>query len=277
MKWAAILAGGNGTRLLINGQTMLAHTRRRIAQTVLPFRTVCVVTRDHRRYYRNDLADVPPARIIEQPGNLGTAAAIAYSIARIRREDRRAVLGVFPVDHHYEDVKGFSQTLDATYREALRHPRLVFLLATEPSSPEPEFGWIEPGRLIDAVNGEAFAVKRFWEKPSRDMAHDLMARGSLWNTFVMIGDLDAFRLLLHSAVPEMARAFDLIERNRETEADAVAQLYASRQPVDFSRDVLMVYASHAAVVRLPDVGWTDLGQPARVRSFLTQHGLDAAS
>ena len=295
MRWAAILAGGDGTRLqpltrvwtgddrpkqfcpLLNGRTLLGHTRQRVAQNVPPFRTVCVVTRDHRPYYRAELADVSPARIIEQPGNLGTAAAIAYSMARIRREDRKAIIGVFPADHYYENEGRFSQAVDATYRAALRHPDLVFLLATEPTSPDADYGWIEPGRPVDTVGGDTFAVTRFWEKPSGDTATDLMARGCLWNTFVMIGGLDPFRLLLQSAVPEMARAFEHIERNRQTEAEAVARLYASCRPADFSRDVLMPHARHAAVVRLADVGWTDLGRPARVLRFLTQHRLAEAA
>jgi mannose-1-phosphate guanylyltransferase len=291
MTWATILAGGNGARLqpltraltgddrpkqfvpLLDGQTLLAQTRRRIARNILPIRTVCVVTRDHRPFYRDELADVPSARMIEQPGSLGTAAAIAYSIARIRREDPKAVMGVFPVDHYYEDVDGFSDTLDATYRAALRHPSLVFLLASPATSPEAEFGWIEPGRPIDALSRDTFAVKRFWEKPSHEVARDLLARGCLWNTFVMIGALDAFRLLLHTAVPNLARAFDLVERNHDSEVEAVAQIYTAWKPTDFSRDVLMPHPTNAAVVRMPEVGWTDLGQPARVRKFLLQHGL----
>jgi mannose-1-phosphate guanylyltransferase len=291
MRWAAILAGGNGTRLqsltrvwtgdnrpkqfcpLLNGQTLLAQTRQRIAENVPPARTVYAVTRDHRPYYRPELADVRPARLIEQPGNLGTAAAIAYSIARIRREDRKAVIGVFPADHYYQNEGRFSQALDATYRAALRRPGLVFLLATEPTGPEAEYGWIEPGRPVDTASRDTFAVTRFWEKSSREMAADLMARGCLWNTFVMIGGVDSFRRLLHSAVPEMARGFDLVERNRQTEAEAVAHIYASCRPADFSRDVLMPHASHAVVLRLGDVGWTDLGQPSRVLRFLAEHRL----
>jgi mannose-1-phosphate guanylyltransferase len=291
MRWATILAGGSGTRLqsltrlwtgdnrpkqfcpLLNGQTLLARTRKRIARTVPPGRTVYAVTHDHRLYYRPELSDVYPARLIEQPGNLGTAAAIAYSMARIRREDPKAVIGVFPADHHYENERRFSHTLDATYRAALRHPDLVFLLAAEPTSAEAEYGWIEPGRPVDIASRDTFAVTKFWEKPSREMAAELMARGCLWNTFVMIGSLDSFRRLLHSAVPEMARAFDLVERNRLTEAGAVARIYASGRPADFSRDVLMPRATHSAVVRLGDVGWTDLGQPARVLRFLALHRL----
>ena len=291
MKWAAILAGGSGTRLqsltrlwtgdkrpkqfcpLLNGQTLLDRTRRRIARTVPPGRTVYAVTREHRPYYRAELADVYPARVIEQPGNLGTAAAIAYSMARIRREDHKAIVGVFPADHYYENERRFSQALDAAYRSALRHPGVVLLMAAEPTSPEAEYGWIEPGRPVDTASRDTFTVARFWEKPSRDLAADLMARGCLWNTFVMIGDLDSFRLLLHAAVPDMARAFEQVERNRQTEAEAVARIYSSSHPADFSRDVLVPRASHAAVVRLAGVGWTDLGQPTRVLRFLAEHRL----
>lgn len=291
MRWAAILAGGNGRRLqpltrlwtgddrpkqfcaLLNGETLLAHTRRRIAQNVLPCRTVCVVTREHRPYYQAELADVSPARMIEQPGDLGTAAAIAYAMTRIGRQDRKAVIGVFPTDHHYEHEARFSEAVDATYHAAARHPALVFLLAAEPTSPEADYGWIEPGLPIDTASRDTFAVKRFLEKPSRDVAAELMARGALWNTFVMIGSLNAFRALTHAAVPAMARAFELLDTSRPAEAKAVARLYASHQPADFSRDVLVRRPDHAAVVRLADVGWMDLGRPARVLRLLTEHQL----
>lgn len=258
---------------LLNGQTLLAHTRQRIAQTVLPSRTVCVVTRAHQVYYQAELADVSRARLIEQPGDLGTAAAIAYGVARISRQDRKAVIGIFPADHHYEHEERFHDAVDATYLAAAGHPDRVFLLAAEPTSPEPDYGWIEPGLAIDTAGRDTFAVTRFWEKPSRDIAADLMARGGLWNTFVMIGSLDAFRVLLHSALPAMARAFDLADTNRHAEAKAIARIYASYHPADFSRDVLTPRARHAAVVRLAGVGWIDLGRPARVLRLLTEHHL----
>ena len=260
MRWATILAGGSGTRLqsltrvwtgdnrpkqfcpLLNGQTLLARTRR-IARIVPPGRTVYAVTRDHRPYYRTELAEVYPARLVEQPGNLGTAAAIAYSMARIRREDRQALLGVFPADHYYENERRFSQALDATYRAALRHPDLVFLLATEPTSPEEEYGWIEPGRAIGTASRDTFAVTRFWEKPSRDLADGLMARGCLWNTFVMVGTRDSFRLSLHSAAGDGA-ALDLVEsaarRSGSGRGHHASVTSASRATSDAARQPLPV-------------------------------------
>ena len=118
---------------------------------------------------------------------------------------------------------------------------------------------------------------RFWEKPPYEAADELYVRRCLWNTFVMIGSVGAFRMLLYSAVPDLIRAFEIVETHPAGEEAAVAQAYASQRPADFSRDVLAPHPDRAAVVRLPNVGWTDLGQPARVQTFLALHGSPPAA
>jgi len=290
MRWAVILAGGNGSRLqaltrtvtgddrpkqfcpLLGGKTLLAQTRSRVALNVNTTRSLCVVTRDHERYYRHELADLRPAQIVEQPANRGTAAAIAYSIARIGRDDKKAVIGLFPADHHYDDVETFRRTVDRAYVAALQRPDLVFLLGTEPDSAEVEYGWIEPGDPVPGLDNEMFQVSRFWEKPTRDTAEELLTRGCLWNMFVMIGSLGAFRTLLYAAAPDMMRQFELVDQFPSAERETVERVYSVLPPVDFSRDVLARNPRKVAVARVPNVGWTDLGQPARVHSFLNAHG-----
>jgi mannose-1-phosphate guanylyltransferase len=295
MRWAVILAGGNGSRLqsltramtgddrpkqfcpLLGAKTLLAQTRSRVALNVNTTRSLCVVTRDHERYYRHELSDLRPAQIVEQPSNRGTGAAIAYSIARIARDDKKAVIGLFPADHHYEDVETFRRTVDRAYVASLQRPDLVFLLATEPDSAEVEYGWIEPGDPVAGLESEIFHVSRFWEKPSRDTAEDLLTRSCLWNMFVMIGSLGAFRTLLYSSFPDMMRQFELIEQFPSAERDTVERVYSALPPVDFSKDVLARHTRKVAVARVPNVGWTDLGQPARVHSFLSAHGASLAA
>ena len=287
MKWAVILAGGNGTRLqpltraltgddrpkqfcpLFEGKTLLAHTRARVAQSVGRPHTLCVVTRGHESFYRPQLADLSPAQLIEQPANRGTAAAIAYGVARVRREDRKAVVGFFPADHHYEDLDTFRRTVDATYRAALTHPEVVFLLGSESNRPEVEYGWIEPGCPMATAGARVFTVNRFWEKPTRAKAAELLSRRCLWNMFVMIGTVRAFQALVRSAVPELAFGFELIGQFAAIDTDSlIDRVYAALSPCDFSRDVLAHQPQKVAVVQVPNVGWTDLGQPARVRTFL---------
>jgi mannose-1-phosphate guanylyltransferase len=295
MKWAVILAGGSGTRLqpltraltgddrpkqfcsLLGGKTLLAQTRVRVALNVEPSRSLCVVTREHERYYRRELADLRAPQIIEQPANRGTAAAIAYAVARLGRQDKKGIIGIFPADHYYEDTETFRRAVDESYLAARRRPDLVFLLGTEPDSPEVEYGWIEPGEPLEPSASSPAMVRRFWEKPSRPLAEDLLTRGCLWNMFVMIGGLGAFRSLLHASIPDLARTFELVEQYPAAQQNAVSRIYESLTPLDFSKEVLARQTARIAVARVPHVGWTDLGQPARVHSLLTAHGTSVAS
>src|SRR5690349_24337740 len=90
-RWAVILAGGDGTRLqsmtrtitgddrpkqfvpVIGGSTLLDQTRSRVALSVLPGRTMFVVTEKHRRFYQSLTQSVPPSLPLHQRANKRTA------------------------------------------------------------------------------------------------------------------------------------------------------------------------------------------------------------
>jgi mannose-1-phosphate guanylyltransferase len=198
--------------------------------------------------------------------------AIAYALVRVGRTDDTAIVGLFPADHHYEDVATFSRTIDNTYAAARHYDDRVLLMGTEPDSAEVEYGWIEPGDPLDQPSGNLFRVNRFWEKPARSVADTLLARRCLWNTFVMIGSLGAFRRLVSAAAPDLVRAFQPVECAPPDEASVVRNLYDALTPIDFSHDILAPQPNSVGVARLPNIGWTDLGQPARVQTFLRAHG-----
>jgi mannose-1-phosphate guanylyltransferase len=287
MNWAVVLAGGNGSRLqpltreltgddrpkqfcpLLGTRSLLAETLGRLAVSIPVTRTVCVVTREHERYYRSELAHFAPSQIVEQPINRGTAPAIAYGLARVGQTDPNAIVGLFPADHYYEDASPFSRSVTAAFAAARRHPERVFLLGTAPSSAEVEYGWIEPGRPLGDDRDPTFQVTRFWEKPPAHVAANLMARGCLWNMFVLVGSLSAFHSLLYSAAPDLMQSFCLIEKLPSREK-LIDQIYAAIPARDFSRDICAHRTHRLGVVRVPDVGWSDLGQPARVRLLLAR-------
>jgi mannose-1-phosphate guanylyltransferase len=290
MRWALILAGGNGSRLqsltrlltgddrpkqfcpLLGDKTLLAQTRARIALNVDPTRTACVVTRAHAPYYSTELADMAPRQIVEQPANRGTAAAIAYGVARVAAQDTNATIAMFPADHYYEDTETLRLTVDRAYQAAQDRPGRVFLLGSHASCPEVEYGWIEPGRALSSTDGQISKVSRFWEKPSLPVAEALLERGCLWNMFIMVGSVAAFRSLLYSSLPAMANAFELAENNPRARSSSIAELYQLLPSADFSRAVLSRHTARIGVIRVPHIGWTDLGQPARVRSVLAARG-----
>jgi mannose-1-phosphate guanylyltransferase len=205
-RWAMILASGDGTRLrvltrelsgddrpkqfcpILSGRTLLDETRARVGRAVAPGHTLVVVTRHHERYSAQALADLPAGRVVVQPANRGTAPAIFCTLRRLARVAPAATVGIFPSDHYVSDDGRSMAHVDDAFETAATRPDLIVLLGIVPDRPETEYGWIEPDAPLPGLgrlSGAAYAVSRFWEKPSRDHAERLRARGGLrgveWN------------------------------------------------------------------------------------------------
>lgn len=295
-RWAVILAGGDGTRLqsmtraitgdsrpkqfvpIIAGSTLLNQTRRRVALSIEPSRTLVVVTQKHRQFYQPVVDELPPGLLLEQPSNKGTAPAILYALLQVATRSPQAVVALFPSDHFFTDDEGFMAHVDAAIDAVEIQPETVLLLGITPTSPETEYGWIEPHpSILASVQRAMTRVKRFWEKPSLNVATSLMERGCLWNSFVMVGRVDALLRMTRTAMPEMYRAFEALTPtfNTPVEHKALAELYAHSDDANFSHQVLAVRPEDLMVMRVGDVGWSDLGEPKRVLSTLAGLGIQS--
>ena len=288
LDWAVVLAGGDGTRLqpltqlltgddrpkqfcrLLARQTLLGATRSRVCHIVAPERTLYVVNGQHRPYYRDELADVRPNQLVEQPANRGTGAAVIYALARLRRLDPSAVVGFFPVDHHFDNVALFRRVVSGAFWAARQDPTRIVMVGAVPSHPEPDYGWIVRGtwqaRQSVAANFPVYSVESFVEKPREPMALSLMANGGLWNTFVMVGRVRTFYSLLAAATPRLCVGFGPLASSIGllSESVSAAAVYAKMPPVDFSRDVLAGQPERLSVLEAPPMGWTDLGRADRL-------------
>jgi mannose-1-phosphate guanylyltransferase len=295
--WALILAGGDGTRLrpltrriagderpkqfcpLVGSETLLDRTRRRTALLVPPHRTLLVLTESHERFYASLLADVAPGCLVVQPANRSTAPAILYGLLRLALQAPDDPVVILPSDHFFSNDGAFMAQVGAAFEAVTARPDLVILLGAAPDTPETEYGWIEPAEAIPADGPcPLFRVSRFWEKPSPPLAQTLLARGCLWNTFVMVGAVSAFLALIRSTAPGLYEAFLRLQPSLGTlgETEAARALYAALPPMNFSDYILAGSRSNLAVLPVHGVGWSDWGESERVLAALARMGIQPA-
>jgi len=293
-RWAIILAGGDGTRLrsitrtisgddrpkqfspLLGGETLLARTRMRIAKSLDPLKTIFVVTAAHEPFFAGELGAVPPRQMIVQSLNKGTLPAILWGLLRIARFDKDALVALFPSDHYYADEEEFMAGVASALVCAEKDTSRVILLGAPAKHAETEYGWIEPDSSLPAdFDGRLMGVKRFWEKPSYELAKRLLNQGCFWNTFVMVGTVRAFLELIRRACPGLYRTFEPILSFQRLDQvyEFVRSLYDQIPSGDFSREVLSVSTATLAVASLGDSGWSDLGDPRRLITTLHARGI----
>jgi len=263
---------------IIGGRTLLNQTRRRVALSIKQSRTFIVVTEKHRRFYSPLLDEISPGLLLEQPQNKGTAPAILYSLLHVATRSPKTVVALFPSDHFFADDEEFMSHIDVAIDAAEIQPEMVTLLGITPTTPETEYGWIEPHpSILSNAQRSITRVRKFWEKPSLNLATSLMERGCLWNSFVMVGRVDALLKMTRAAMPDLYAAFDGIASTFRTEAEryALAELYSQIEDSNFSQQVLEERPEDLMVMRVGDVGWSDLGEPNRVLSTLARLGVQA--
>ena len=275
--WGLVLAGGDGVRLqpltraltgvampkqycrLTGDRSMLEATLARIGPLVGPPRTLAIVNRDHLALAADQLRTLPPANVLVQPRNCDTGPGLLFALLRLARRDPRATVAVFPSDHFVREDRSVLEHVVQGIDVVRRFPAKVVLLGITPDRAEPGLGYLELGRPLRGPRSQgAFPVTAFVEKPDREMAEEIVRRGGLWNSFVMV-----FRLETMLAI---------LRRRRPTDYAALARLdaaaYAQLTPWNFSRDLLARIPDQLLALQVRNVGWSDWGTREAVERTL---------
>ncbi len=277
-RWVILLAAGNGRRVRQlycepdgvevpkqfhawgGGESMLQWALKRASAVAPPERTVAVVARQHRRWWKDQLAGLPVENVLVQPRNRGTSAGIMYPVMEIRRRDRQAIVAVMPTDHYVEHESRLQVVILEGFDAVDRDRRRVVLVGIEPRRWENGYGWIMPAGPPVGIQ----AVDSFVEKPDPVRGQELMRAGALMNSFIFVGAAEAIHGMVAESVPEVARRFGIWQQAPRREAERLDSLYETMPDCDFSREVLERSSRCLDVVRARGCEWVDLGTPDRV-------------
>ncbi len=277
---ALILAGGDGKRLqdltreiagvpipkqycpLLRGASLLEATVARVRLLTPLERIGVIVNQDHLALACAQLRAMPESNIFVQPSNRDTGPGMIFALLKLSQMHPDAVVAVFPSDHYVDDDRAFIAHVFRAVSLISHAPEKIAILGIAPDRPESGYGYILPGEPLGTseTTSRAFRVKAFREKPDLPTARSLIARGGLWNTFVMVFKLSRMiELLLELAPSEWKRLFELRAFPKR-----ISELYQILSPWNFSTQILARIPQHLIALEVANVSWSDWGTRSSV-------------
>ena len=274
--YPVLLAGGTGTRLwpvsrqlypkqlakFIGEDSLVQATIKRLASLLDPenIRIVCGEEHAHETArHMEEIGIKSNGKIISEPCGRNTAPAILLAAFYVLKNEKDAILCIFPADHVIKDENGFHAKLESAIRLAERDYIVTF--GIKPHYPETGYGYIEGAREV--AEG-ALKIKRFVEKPDRQTAKDYLTAGNyFWNsgmfTFKASVILEEFKRHQPGIFQSMAKM--VVKKDRVTN-----QQY--EQLPDISIDYAIMEKTAKGVVLPSEFGWSDIGSWKSLYEFL---------
>lgn len=200
-----VMAGGRGERLwpLVRTavpkaclapdgtQTLLGATIARLRAVRPDAEWLIVTTAEQAPAVR---ARVPAAlrrAVVVEPAVKNTAACLTLAAAIVARRAPHRVLVAAPADHWIGEPAAFRRALRTAILVAARR-RAIVTIGIRPTSPQTGLGYLCAGSRVRGPWMEpVFCLRRFVEKPSRQVAQRLLERpATYWNSGLFVSRAD---------------------------------------------------------------------------------------
>jgi mannose-1-phosphate guanylyltransferase len=282
-----IMAGGSGTRLwplsrelfpkqfltLAGEHSMLQSTAKRLDG--MAFEAPLVICNENHRFLVAEqlraIDALQTGRILLEPAGRNTAPAIALAALHATQDGADPLLLVLAADHMIEDSAAFQSAV--RHALPLAQAGALVTFGIEPTAPETGYGYIHKG---EALQGDAFKVKAFVEKPHRELAQTYVDSGAyLWNSGMFLFRASRYLQELGQHRPDILSACQQAMARAQTDMDFVradAEIFKSC-PED-SIDYAVMEKTDASVVVPMNAGWSDVGAFSALWETLPQdqHG-----
>jgi len=269
---ALIMAGGRGERfwprsrkslpkqflsLTDDGKTMIQLTIERILPLVQLEDIYIATNRDYKKLALEQLPGIPEENILCEPIGRNTAPCIGLGAVHMAKKYEDAVMLVLPSDHQIKFTKMFLTTLRDACSLAEKNKNLVTVGIT-PDYPETGYGYIK----FDSheVEGRAFRVDRFVEKPTLEVAKEYLATEEyLWDSGMFAWKISSILKNIQQFMPD---TYNRLQRIRDVIGTPEQEVVLDRefhamesQSIDYG---IMEKAEDIYI--LPGTfGWDDVG------------------
>ncbi len=198
--YSVILAGGQGERLwpysrkkspkhlipFLEGESLLFKT---IKRCNIFSKNVWLVTSRQQKPLIPKFDKSLLQRIIVEPFSRNTGPAILLSAFYLFEHDRDALVAFLPADAYVPQEDAFAEYIGKAFNFAAVSQKIC-LLGLKPKFPATIYGYIESEA---SVKGRIYHVKKFHEKPTKDIAEQYLKDGNkFWNMGIFVGRVSSF-------------------------------------------------------------------------------------
>jgi len=282
--YCLIMAGGKGSRFwpesteakpkqylnLISSKTLLEETLDRFDTLIeKEHRYIITVEKQLALCKESSSGKMANDGIILEPSGRNTGPCILMSLAALldRGLDPESIVAIVPSDHVILNHKGFQNTMKKA-ADFASHKQTIVTIGITPHFPHTGFGYIEKGEL---VQGEAFKVMRFKEKPHFELAKEYIKSGNyLWNAGMFVAPI---KVLLEEFKTHAPKMFEHFAELQTVIKDPVKLKSVYEKMPSDSIDYCVMEKSKRVSVVPANFDWNDMGSWDALSSVVQEtHG-----
>ena len=221
---------------------------------------ILICNEDHRFILAEQLRQISISAksILLEPFGKNTAPAITIAALKTIEENKDAILLVLPADHDIKNTKNFLEAIKVGCEYAKKNRLVTFGII--PTSAETGYGYIK-AKKSDVLKEKGLPIERFIEKPSKDIALQLIKDDLYtWNSGMFIFNAKVILEEVNSYYPEIIEICKKSIENKSIDLDfqRIDKLYFNNCPNISIDNAVMEKTKIGTVIPL-NAEWSDLG------------------